>query len=153
MSKSDIQTQTILAVATGAIITVEENGMAANEMPAIVYAREVSNECYRKYPETGNPSKNAAAVFNHCYNLREKLDAASDKFSPLILISISQLLMTDLMEKVKDKNKLKLLEPVSEAIDGIHNLLDPDGKHIDVYEEAEKLCNYVKEEIGFVLHK
>ncbi len=144
MSKLDIQTQTILAVATGAIITVEENCMGANEMFVIVYARYASSECYRKYP-----SKNADAVFDHCYNLREKLDAASDKFSPLILISISQLLMTDLMEKVKDKNKLKLLEPVSEAIDGIKNLLDPDGKHIDVYEEAEKLRDYVKEEIGF----
>ena len=41
MAKSDIQSQVILAVVTGAIITVEEAGIAEDELPAILYAREV----------------------------------------------------------------------------------------------------------------
>jgi len=149
MARSDIQTQTILAVATGSIMTVKCSTLLNNELPAILWAEEVGNKSFREYPETGDPAKNLKAVYNHCENLRHHLDPACDEFSPLVLITLSQLLLTDLMERVKDKHKLALLEPVAEAVDGLHDLLDPDGRHIDMYEEADRLCKIVKEEIGF----
>lgn len=149
MAKSDIQSQVILAVVTGAIITVEEAGIAEGELPAILYAREVGDKAFRQWPETGNPKKNLLACTNHCKNLAEKLDKASDEHSPLVLISLSQLLLTDLMERVKNKKKLRILEPLREAVDGIHNLLDPKGQHYDVFEYAEELARAVKNEIEF----
>jgi hypothetical protein len=150
MSKADIQTQTILAVVTGAITTVKEEKLHKKELPAILYAEDVANKSFAEYPETGNPAINVMAVYEHCKNMRDELDGSAEKFSPLVLITLSQLLLTDLMERLNNKYKLSLLEPVTEAVDGIHDLLDPGGKHIDIYEEAERLCEIVKKEIGFV---
>ena len=150
MSSATVQSFVILAIATGAIITVEERGLAPDEMPAILYAKEVGDKAFRKFPEMGNPKKNLAKTYQHCENLRDRLDSAADEYSPLILITISQILLTDLMEKIKDKSKLELLEPLAEAVDGIHDLLDPDWRHIDVYEKADDLVAEIKKEIGFV---
>jgi hypothetical protein len=149
MSRSSIQTMTIMAVATGAVVTMEENGIAGDVLPAVLYAREVADHCLDQWPETGSPEKNLRACVAHCRNLGEPLYDAEQLYTPLCLTSLAQLLLTDLAERLRDPEKLDLLQPVIEAIDGIHNLVDPAGNRFDVYEEADRLAGLVKMEIGF----
>lgn len=149
MSRASIQTMTIMAVAAGALVTMEESGLAGDLLPAVLYGRDVANRCMDGWPETGSPRKNLAACIAHCERMADELYKSADLYSPLCLTSLAQFLLTDLQERVSDQDKLDLLDPVIEAIDGIHDLADPDGDKYDVYAEAERLAGVVKQEIGF----
>ena len=67
----------------------------------------------------------------------------------MCLVSLSQILLTDLMERVRDTCKLAILEPLVEAVNGLADLLDPYGDKFEVYEEADRLAKLVYKEIDF----
>jgi len=149
MSKSDVQSLTILAVSVGAVVTIEEDKLADKFMPAILWAREAGSGVVDSWPIRGDNDKIVRACFLHCKKLHRDFERAVELYSGICLISLAQLLLTDLQERIKDKAKLEIIEPLSEAIDGIHDLVDPDGDRYEAYAEAERLATIVKGQIEF----
>ena len=149
MSKASRQTITLLAVVNGIFITMDSYNLAPELTPTIDWGMQVCKECISKFPETGNPQKNFKWMQEKLRLIDKDLNGRQDIYTMIVLSSIASHIMTDLEERIKDKNKLKLMEPVSETVKGLNDQIDPDGDCFEAYEEADKLLKRIYMHLEF----
>lgn len=149
MSKSTIQSLTILAVATGAIKSIVEANIAGPAAPTIMYLEERAQEVINRWPEVGNPQKNMLGVQRHIHNIHNELDSAAEIFSACCLGMLAQELLILLYERIRDKQKLELIDELLESINAAVDIYDPQEQQGESRAEAERLSSIIKEEIGW----
>jgi len=138
----------ILSVVAGAVISAED-AIEEALLPTVLYAKDTATATFRDWPETGSRRKNYTQALAHINNVKSDLDSADAQLPGILLVTLAQFLLTDLSERVSTKRKLQLIEPLAEAIDGLHDLLDPEGENLTAFAEAEKLEKVVFQEIGW----
>ena len=150
MSKANVQSFVILALANGTMILMEEDDkLVPDYLPTVLYISMVAKEAIDSWPENGDPHKTTDKCIKHCKRLQSHFDNASDLYTPLCLIYLANHLLNDLDEKIIDPKKKELLAPVMEGLLGLAEKLDPFGDKFEMYEYTEKLADIVREEIGF----
>lgn len=150
MSKASRQSISLLAIVSGVFITMDSFQLAPELAPTIDWGRQVCDDCIKNYPETGDYHKNLKWMEGRLKEIDKDLNNRHDIYSMIVLTSIASHIMEDLIEMIKNKYKLSLLEPVYEAVQGLSDQIDPKKDCFDAYEEADNLLNKIYERLGFV---
>ena len=140
MSTATNQSLCILSFINATFITITEDKF----LPTVEYAKEVCQKIIRDFPESGNTIKNHHTILNWMYEINHELPERKGMYTSLLLSNISSLLITDLMERIKDKKKLRMLEELKEVCIGLNDQLDPNGAYFDSIEKAEELNLVIK---------
>lgn len=64
------------------------------------------------------------------------------------VIHMSHVMFTDILEKVKDKKKIEVIQPIMDAIDILFNTLDENGEMFDAFEFTDEVLAVVYEELN-----
>lgn len=148
MSSASIQSLTILAVVTGSIITIEEDDLSGDAAPTIAYLRELAQTNINRWPETGNQRKNTIACMSHCQALSKSLEASAKLYTACCLGMLSQLLLIELRDVVRDPVKLNIIDELLECVNTAVDIYDPGEKNEESRAEAERLVDIVKKQVG-----
>lgn len=149
MSKSEVQTFTILAVATGAIKTISIEGIGGEAAPTIMYLENAAQDVINRWPESGDPRKNTIRAAAHCQNLKEALDSAVDRFTACCLGMMAQCLLISLRDRLTNLYKVGLVDELLESTNGAVDIYDPEEVKDGERTEAERLCQLVLDEIAW----
>jgi hypothetical protein len=139
----------MIAMVTGVFITIDEYDLADEIAPTIQYGLSVCNTCMETFPETGDRNKNGAWCHAKLQEIENEFNKADSLYSLIVLISMATHIMEDLTARIKDPVKLKLLEPIHEAVTGVSMQIDPEGDCFAAYEEADRLLHKFYRVIGF----
>ena len=153
MSRSSVQSLTILAVVTGSIQSIIDANIAGDAAPTILYLKDRAQEVVNKWPESGDPQKNMKRITRHIHNIKDQLDSAVDIYSACCLGMLAQELLVLMFERLRDEKKLALIRELLESVNNAIDIYDP--KEIDsatdseTRKEAERLCQVIQTEIGW----
>lgn len=139
MSKASRQSITLLAIIHGCFKSIEDYNIAGDAAPTILYGAEVSERVVRDYPETGDSNKNIRWVTQKMHDIDGLLNNKKSLYSMTVLTALSHQIITDLIEKVRDRKKLVLLNELEEIIYNVSDLIDPKKDQFDAYEESDRI--------------
>jgi hypothetical protein len=150
MSKASRQTIALLAVVNGVFITIEEFNLAPELVPTTDWGRKVCKDCIDVFPETGNRKKNLEWMTDRLHKIDDYLNNVQKTFYTItVLVNLAHLIMTDLLERIKDKKKREILIPVMEVVDGLSDQIDPEKNIWAAYEEADRMLVKLYEYLEF----
>ena len=150
MSKAGKQSVALLAMVTGMMKTVVDFDMIDEEMSIAVYAHEVAFKCTTKFPITNDNAKNNEWIQDRVRKFDAFLVAQKDlKYHAILITNLALTTLTDLTEKIRDKDKLEMIEPVIEAVQALYTALDSKMNNDAAYELTDALLNKAYSLIGF----
>jgi hypothetical protein len=142
MSKANRQTIALLAIVSGAMHTVEHFNLDADNISIVLYAKDVCDECVKRFPCSGNEAKNQKWICDRMEEYdKELIKMVDEHYSTVLLTSMCSQIITDLTERIRDVYKLGLIEPVKEAVQALHDRIDPTGDKFSEYERADRLLD------------
>lgn len=150
MSKAAIQSLTILAVATGSIKKISMENIGGDAAPTIAYLEDRAQEVVNRWPVVGDDLKHRIKVRRHIHNIRNEIDSAAKLFSACCFGMLAQELLIRLYEKLKDREKLSLVEELLESVNNAVDIYDPKEQQGESRAEAERLCGIIMKEIGWI---
>lgn len=151
MSKATNQTLILLSMANGAMVVMIDNDMVDGEVKEKVLAvTALIDDLLEKYPATGDPFKNMEWIRNH-FSLWSKLINEQEKtWTPFVLTSMALFIITDLAEKINNRDVLKVLNSIRDSLYGLSDMLVADESDEFVpLEEADDLIRKFYNIIGF----
>lgn len=149
MSKADVQTFTILAVAAGAVITIEEERLGGEAAPVVAYLGGLTQTVINKWPETGNPKANTSACARHCLCLKDQFEASAKLYTACCLGMLAQCLLIELRDRLNNRSKLDFVDELLESVNAAVDIYDPEEINDDARQEAERLCGVTLKEVGW----
>lgn len=151
MSRASNQSKVLISFINSVFITIEDYKLTPELEHTVLYGKELALKCIDTFPESGKFHKNTRWMVEKIHEIDEILNKYSKNatYSAILLVSIAEQVCTDLMEKIKDKNKLQLLEPLHEAINGLSDQIDPLGIHFLDYEKAAEEISLIYKVVGF----
>ena len=149
MSKASRQSLSLLAVVHGCFKSIDDFGLAGETAPTVLYGVEVSLNIINQFPETGDANKNTQWMTERIHAIDEDLKKRKSLYSMIVLTSLMHQIITDLMEKIKDKKKLDLLEELAEIIYSISDMIDEKKNQFEAYEESDSILKKLYKAIEF----
>ena len=146
MSKASKQTLALLAVATGAMIMIENDDSI---MPTVLYSRETLENCVHVFPATHNEVLGAKWMHEKLAAWQDRVNELEGNWTAIILVSIAHQIVNDPCERIRAPHKLELLQPAEEALAGLSDQIDPAGDQYAAYEKADELLKDLYRRIGF----
>lgn len=139
MSKASKQSIALLAIVNGIFITIDHYNLSGEQAPTVDYGMEVCKEVITNFPETGDPKKNFKWMQSKIQESDKFLrKEGTNLYTAIVLTSLAQHIITDLIDKIDDPVKLKILEPLDDVITGLSEQIDPKGTEFLAYEEADR---------------
>ena len=151
MSKASNQALALLATISGAMHMIEAENLGDKIMPTVLYSKDTTDACIFKYPTTGDEYKNYQWMHLRMEAWQHRVNDLEGKWTAIILVSIATQIITDLGQKIQDKNKLQLIAPVEEALKGLSDLIDPTGDQYNAYNKANDLLADLYKRLEFVV--
>jgi hypothetical protein len=148
LSKADVQSFTILAIAAGAVKTIILENIHGDAGPTIMYLEGLMEKKINEWPESGNPRKNTLACVEHCENLKDHFDSSAEFYTARCLGMLAQTLLVELRDVVKNRWKLNTIDELLECVNKAVDVYDPGESDVEARTEADRLCSLVKSEIG-----
>ena len=150
MSKAGRQSVVLLAVVLGVVSTIESCNLSPELSPTTLYTKEVAFKAASEFPVLHENNRTSLWVHEKVKAYDDVLlKRASTKYHAPLLAYMGIRIITDLQEKISNKSKLAIVEPLWEALTGLHNALDPKGDQYDDYELADSLIEELYELIEF----
>ncbi len=142
MSKSERQTISFLSIVSGCLNTIEDFNLDPKNLPIILYAKEECNKAIHKYPCNTIEQKTQKWIISKMKMYDTELKKRkNDTYDALILTSMCQQILEDILSKIKNKSKIEIISPLNEAIMALHDKIDPKGNKFDIYKKANELLN------------
>lgn len=151
MSKASRQSLALLATVSGAMKMIERESLSPELLPTVVYTGETVDKCVYAFPCTGDEGMNLKWIEERMAEWQDTLNTIEGNWTAIILVSIAHQIMEDLTVKIKNKNKLKLIAPAEEALQGLSDLLDPEGTCYEAYVTADRLVADMYSRLEFTL--
>lgn len=148
MSQASRQSLSLLALVHWCFVTINDFELAPELAHTIQYGVEVSERCILDFPETGDRDKNSKWIKEKIALIDADLTKNDSLYTAIVLIQLSDQIVTNLCEKIRDKAKLKRIEIVDEVISAVSDKID-DGFNYDAYEEADRLIEKFYSYLGF----
>jgi hypothetical protein len=139
MSKASRQSITILALVNGILKTIDHYNLAKELNATVLYTLDVCKDIVIRFPESGNKQKNLKWMTSKIEEANLILNRDNDPYTLICLVSLAHILITDLIERIKDPVKLNMLEPLEEAIYALSDMIDPEKDQFKAYEEADMI--------------
>ena len=150
MSLASKQSIALLAIINGIFITIDHFKLSQEQTPTVDYALTVCEECILAFPETGNKKSNLIWMQRKIQETDKFLRKENGNlYTSIVLTALANHIVTDLIERIKDPVKLKILEPLVEVVNGMNEQLDPNGNKFDAYEEADNYLIKIYNLLGF----
>lgn len=150
MSKASRQTVGLLAIVSGCLKTIEDFRLAFEFIETTTHAKKLCDAAVKVFPTTGDDNK----LIEWVRVRMNKYDAVlltltGEKYHAVLLTSMATQICTDLMEKIKNKQKLAIIEPVANAVQELHDKIDPHGHCVEDFEKADELLTIAYDIFGF----
>lgn len=142
MSKASKQTIVLLSMVKAAFIIIEELDLTPELAPTIVYGKSICDEGLKFFWFNNDTPKNRRWIKERVRQADGLLNETSTMYSAVVLASLAELIVNDLIQRIRDVRKLKFIEPIHEAVSGLSDQIDSKGIHFEAYEEAE---NHLKD--------
>ena len=139
MSLATNQAMCMLAVASGCMETINEHYPDDPLLPTVLYVKELADNAIIKYPATGDPRKNLKWMEDKVQAWSNGIRNLKPTWVKIVLTQMPLLATEDLLTKLRNPQAVSLVQPVTEALRGLSDALDPEGDQFDAYEEAEKV--------------
>lgn len=150
MSKASKQSLALLAVATGAMIMIENEALDDSVMPTVLYSRETLEHCVHVFPVVPhNETKGAEWMHEKLSGWQDRINELEGNWTAIILVSIAHQIISDLCDRIRAPHKLKILRPAEEALAGLSDQIDPEGDQYAAYEKADELLKDLYRRLGF----
>lgn len=129
----------------GIFITATEIEGVDHLLPTIEYGKQVCTDCINNFSETGNVRKNFEWMVDKIHKAQKYLDAERNEYDLHHIVNIGHMIVIDLCEVIKDKQKLEMLNVVMEVLDGLSDQIDPEGIHFIDYDRANQTVQHLYE--------
>ena len=139
MSLATNQAMCMLAVASGCMETIAVHYPDDPLLPTVLYVKEIADDAITKYPATGDPRKNLRWMEDKVKQWSNGIRNLKPTWVKIVLIQMPLLATEDLLTKLRNPEARQLVEPVTEALRGLSDKLDPDGDEWSAYKEAEQV--------------
>lgn len=152
MARANNQTIALVALISGCLTTINDYTLDKASLPLTLYAKDACDTCVLAYPADGNDQKNVRWISGGMNKFDKKLnDRPDEKYDASLLTAMCSQILTDLKDKITDKKKLELIEPVAEAINALSDKLHPPGSQdgFQDFERADELLEIAYDCFGF----
>lgn len=139
MSLATKQAMCMLAVVSGCMSTIEHHYPDDPLLPTVLYTKELADDAIIKYPATGDPRKNLKWMEDRVQAWSNGIRNLKPTWVKIVLTQMPLLATEDLLLKVRNPEVRLLIKPVTEALRGLSDALDPEGDQWDAYKEAEQV--------------
>lgn len=118
MSKSSRNTILLLSMIHGALKLLIQDGLTEREDigSLLLYANDYSEEVIQKYPSTGDEKKNLKQMIYYLNIWKKMIDEPTINWPNVVLVTMSQNIIEDLLSIVQNTEKRTLLEPLAECV-------------------------------------
>lgn len=118
MSKATNQTLLLLSMVHGATKLLIQDGFDRDESvgATLLYADELSQQVIHDYKASGNEQKNFKVIKAHLDTWKSMIDEPSINWPPVVLITMAQNIMEDLLSVIKNPIALDSMTPLAECI-------------------------------------
>lgn len=150
MSKATNQTVILLAVLSGSFKTIARaENCPASVQGTVLWAMEEATQITINFPETGKGEKNLDWMMVRLRQWQECVDNMDLDMEYQTLLYVCNHVIYDLSNKISNPAKLRMIQPLREAIDNMITITDPTGKQFEAMEEADKLLGKLYKLIEF----
>lgn len=147
MSQANIEALTLIAVVTGAVQGIAEAEAGGVAAPTLVYASDTWKHVINKWPMSGNWQKQSARIGKNCRKINKHLNGALDKHGSFVLCALSQELLIELRDRLRSREKIRIVDEILECINTAVDLYDPKEVNDHVREEASRLSALIIKEV------
>ena len=150
MSRATNQTVILLAVLSGSFKTIARaENCPASVQGTVLWAMEEASQITINFPETGKGEKNLDWMMVRLHKWEKLIDCLDLDMEYQTLLYVCNHVIYDLTDKISNPAKLRLIQPLREAIDNMITVTDSTGKQFKAMEGADKLLGELYELIEF----
>lgn len=121
----------------------------AGVLPTVFWVYQHSLDIIPHLPDTGDRDKNYKWMKVKKDKWNNFVAENENEFSDILLLSIPLFISNDLLEVIKLKSTLEMIQPIFDSCITIHKAIDSEGRSFDKYEKADFLINELYNITGF----
>ncbi len=150
MSLATRQSVALLSIVYSVFTTIKQYNLAPELEATILYGIDTTEKCIINFPGTGDNRKSEKWIREKIHCIDDDLRQSESVYTMIVLVSLSNQILADMMQKIRNRTKLEMLEEVNEITISISNKIDPKGDQFEAYEEADKLLLKLYHHLGFI---
>jgi hypothetical protein len=127
-------------------------------MFSVVHMKELVKDTYqdtlavlKAWPYVGSEKKSQMEIMKAMDEWQPHITAIAPDLKLPVVAALAELCWTDLREKIKDKTKLRLMEPLHAPLKKIREFTDPNGVNFPAFEKSDDMMRVLHGIIGFEL--
>lgn len=151
MSKASNQTLTLLAIAAGCVNITKTKTTDQELLRMLDQAYAVISTAVCFMPTSGNEQSNIKLIMQNVAAFESEMRTTNDDLTNAELICMASQCITDILEKLKNPVKKKLVLNADRVVQNISDYIDPTGVDFQTMAVATDMLNILYNKIQFTV--